>query len=371
MTVSRLPADSLFRLLVTAGMLVLAGSAGAGDSDIARHPGAWQHGQWFIDDVRDDTPQPGDQVLFGLRVVTENNRESRSHMVPLATLQGLSKADLAGDADKTVSFDVHRDAGTFHCHGTVHHSVGAGTYDLALDPGYARGLEQRGLRRPTENEQIELAFGDVGFDFLDELKAQRYPKPDLDQLITLSEHGVTTRYVHEMAEAGLRLGSLDQLEQARDHGITPNYVAAMKSAGFTNLTYAQLLTARDHGISSHYVAEMKDAGFDHLDIARLLEARDHGITPRYVSEMKDAGFDHLDLATLLNARDHGVTASYVRDLADNGYRHPSLSELVRARDHGVNGAWARKVHEKLGHDVTLDRLIMMRDRGEILEDDGR
>lgn len=331
----RATACSVRRLLL-AGVL-LVGVAAAASGNPSRERQSWRRGQWFIDNPTEDG-----KVQFSLRVVNDNDREERSESLPQSDLQGLSHADLAGAESKQASFDLHRDAGTFHCRGDVHGGQGGGTFELALDPAFPVALERRGIGRPSEDQQIEFAFEDMGFAFLDELNAQHYPRPTLDQLVALGEHAVNTRFVREMGEAGMQLGSLDRLLQARDHGVTPRFAREIREAGLGRLTYEELLTARDHGVSPHYIADMKAAGFEHLE-----------------------------LATLLMARDHGVTARYIQELADNGYRNVPLPQLIRARDHGVNAAWVRKVHDRLGHDVTLDELIMMHDRGEIVGDAGR
>jgi hypothetical protein len=112
-----------------------------------------------------------------------------SRSLPLSRVPGLTPAQVGG-SPATVHFEIRRDAGTFVCDGRVGNDAGAGLYDLKLDPAYADALAKRGIGRPDTDQQIRFAISDVSYAFLDELKSQKYPKPDLDQLVTLANHGV-------------------------------------------------------------------------------------------------------------------------------------------------------------------------------------
>src|SRR5690349_22326010 len=75
-------------------------------------------GQWMIEH------RSGDSVQFTLRYSSEGSRNggwwnnsSWSTGTPLASLQGLSTADLNSSAGTNVNFKLVRDAGTFDCTG--------------------------------------------------------------------------------------------------------------------------------------------------------------------------------------------------------------------------------------------------------------
>lgn len=317
------------------------------------------HGRWMID-ARDDRGW----VQLNLMV-----RDGKGHTgwngrdIPLAKLEGLTGQQLDGPSSD-VHFRVRRDAGTIDCQGRVSGGEGGGVFDLELDPSFAQALERRGVGRPTQLQQTRLALADVGLGLLDELRAQRLPTPDVDELVTMGDHGVDLDYVRGMSQLGYRMGTLGELVKARDHGVDPRFVRGLKDAGYDRLSFSELLTARDHGVDPRFIAEIAEFSNDKLTLAELIELRDHGVDGRYISGMKKLGLAEGSLASLKRSRDHGVDPHYVADMADAGYDGLSLESLVRARDHGVDGRYARRYNARIGRKATLEALIQARDRGD-------
>jgi len=314
-------------------------------------------GQWLLDPSIDS-----DHVQFGLRVEREGDHSHWGNTVSTARLEGLASDVLKHDVEH-VAFRLVQDAGTFHCRGSITDGHGAGTFELVLDPGFARELEGRGVGRPSEAQQVKLAFANAGFGLIDALRDLRYPTPDVSKLVRMAEHGVREDYVRGLADLGFRLGSLDKLIEARDHGVDPRFIRGLQEVGYRGLTYEQLLTARDHGVNPSFVRGMREAGAGIRPIEEMIELRDHGVDPAYVKGMREAGFEHADLKELRVARDHGVDARYVQSLAEAGFGRLSLATAIRARDHGVSGSLARRARERLGPGATIDDAIEWRDRG--------
>jgi len=345
-----------------ASIAVLAGLTGLMVPDAVRLVGAAEsllHGRWMIDS-RDDR----DWIQLNFMVRDGKGHSSWSGRdITLAKLQGLTGQQLAGPSSD-VHFTVRREAGTFDCQGRVSGGEGGGVFDLVLDDKFADALDRRGVGRPTQQQQARLAFADVGIGLLDELKGQRLPTPDVDELVTMGEHGVTLDYVKGMSDLGYRMPTLGALVQARDHGVDPKYVEGLQKAGFDRLEYEELLRARDHGVDTRYIAEMVEFSKERMTLDQLIELRDHGVDGRYVREMRKLGLTDGSLASLKRSRDHGVDPHFVADMADAGYDGLSLESLVRARDHGVDGRYARRYNQRVGRKVSLEQLIQARDRGE-------
>lgn len=371
-------------LLAAIGSLVLAVPSAAFDAE-----GPAAQGQWMLE-RRDDRETI--QLNF-----TWKRPDGKGHWggddVPLSRLEGLTAAQLEGKPS-AVRFEIRRDAGTFECEGRAGNGSGAGLYELRLDPTFAEGLRRRGIGAPTEAQQIRLAFADAGFALLDELKAQKYEKPDIATLVRMADHGVDPDYVNGMGKLGYRAPTLAGLVTLRDHGVDPHYIEGLRAAGFSGLELDELVRARDHGVDPRYLADMRsfghgglslaeyiqlrdhgvdgayvrgmaEAGHGDLSLSTLQRSRDHGVDPRYVREMAELGYRGLALEDLVRARDHGVDARYVRDMAAAGYKEVGLDDLIRARDHGVDAGFARRITGQLGRKVPLDRLITIRDRGGI------
>src|SRR6185295_18156877 len=189
-------------------------------------------GQWFLDP--DDDPG---MVQFSLRMSSGRDHQSwSSESTRLESLDGLSSEDVRG-SNVAVAFQLRRDAGTLFARGTVTRGKGAGTFDLVLDPAFARELERRGVGRPTEAQQIQLAIGDVSLGLLDDLRESHYLTPDVDLLVRCVHHGVNREFVRGLYQLGYRMESVEQLVTARDHGVDPEFIRGMREAGYRDLEF--------------------------------------------------------------------------------------------------------------------------------------
>ena len=222
---------------------------------------------------------------------SRNDRDETSIDVPVTALQGVTPEQLRG-SDGPIEFRVVRDAGTFVCQGRGGRGRAAGTFDFAPNAAYAAALSQRGLQQPTSAQQFQLALYDISYAFLDELKAEGYRPPQIDDLIAAGQHGVDLDFVKGLDSLGYRVGEIESLVELRDHGVDPHYVRALAAVGYTKLSTRVLLELRDHGVDAHYINEMGRAGFASASTDDLLAARDHGVKGRDASAYRDMGYDH-------------------------------------------------------------------------------
>lgn len=324
-------------------------------------------GQWLVE-FRPDDAKP---------VLTLSYRESRrdtaggshesnwssSHSVGLEKLQGLSREQAFSAAGTNVRFDLRREAGTFACEGWFRQGKGSGHFTFVPDQGFASELGRRGLGSPDERQLFALARADVGLALLDELRAQGYERPTLEQLVRMGDHGVHADYVRGMGGMGYRLGSIDELVRMRDHGVGPDFVRELREFGYRDLSAEDLVRARDHGVGSSFIREIQTAGYQAPPLDGLVRIRDHGVTASYIKGLRDEGYDSLALEQLVRMRDHGVTVEFVKELRELGYTRLSVEQLVRMRDHGVTPSFIRRARSRATA-PTVDELIYMRDRGE-------
>jgi beta-lactamase regulating signal transducer with metallopeptidase domain len=307
-----------------------------------------------------------------------------------ANLPG-AQAALGGPRSGTVHVPLVREAGTFTIDGVGTNGVWAGTWTFAPNGAYAADLEQRGIGRPTQLEQLDLAIADVGKEYLDALAAAGYARPNVQLLVRAAQHGVDLGYLKEMTALGYKLGSLDPLIRLRDHGVDPPYIRGMAASGISGLSADELVRTRDHGVDPQYIAGLKSLGHTGLSVDTLVTTRDHGVDPEYIRGMQAAGFkqtldelrrtrDHgvdpeyvkglaslgytgLSVDALVNARDHGVDPEYVRGMADVGYKSVPLDSLIRMRDHGVDPRYVRQLRDQGVSNLSVDDVIRRRDRG--------
>ncbi len=299
-------------------------------------------------------------VQLGMHFVRGTHEDRAwSSSVPRARVVGLAPG--AFEAGGPVEFRVVRDAGTLHCRGSIRAERAEGEFELRLDPGFPAELERRGIGRPSREQQISLAVADAGFGLIDALAEEKYPRPDVEELVRLGDHAVREDYVRELAALGYRLGSLERLEEARDHGVNPRFIRGLREEGISNLRYEQLLKARDHGVNPQYVRAIREEGGTGT-IDDLIELRDHGVDRSYLKRMRKAGFESASLDELRAARDHGVSAEYVTALVDAGFPRISLAAAIRARDHGLGAGAARRARQALGAGATIDDAIAWSNR---------
>jgi hypothetical protein len=248
-------------------------------------------------------------------------------------ISGLEPGQLAG-ANGPVAFTIHRDAGDFQCKGEAHGGKGQGTCVYSPNPGFASALAARGVRGDLgAYPQFELAMGDMGFAYVDELKRQAYATPDAATLVKAGEHGVSMHQLKAMDAAGYRFGDLESFIHVRDHGVSARYVAELDGYGLKRLPADDLVEMRDHGVSGNFVKGLKDAGYTDLRPAELANLRDHGVSASFVAELKSQGYARLATQDLVRLRDHGVSIGFISK-SNQGGTPLSPDELIRLRDGG-------------------------------------
>lgn len=293
--------------------------------------------------------------------LSERPNSQHGFMIPLDQLDGLAPSMLSsGGAAK---FNIRRDAGTIVFDGVFRSGVGAGTFDFTPSPTFGAEMAKRGFESPNAVQQYQLARGNVGFAYLDELNAQKYEKPSLEDLVRAAQHGVHLDYLRGMGSAGYRLGRIEALVRTRDHGVSLEYIRALAEEGIKNLPVDDLVRARDHGVTAQYIGTMRAFGYSGLPLEELIKARDHGVSGDYIRGMAESGYNRVPLKDLVRARDHGVSADFVKAMREAGYGALTLDELVNARDHGVNGDYIRGMASLGPERPSLDELVSARDRG--------
>lgn len=247
-----------------------------------------------------------DQVQFQMRTSTGSQGDSLvSRQVSINTLEGLSATALNAKAMQPVTFDVRRDAGTFHCSGSASSGEGSGTCRYVANTAFAERLQTLGVGRPTTDEQYAMSILDVGYPLLDNLRSTGYPTPSSAWLVQAGLQGVNAAFVTDLAKLGYRLGSLDRLVQMRIQGVRADYIAQMNAAmgAKAPLPPDELLKLRRHGVKPGLVLRLREVGFEVPDVDGLVALASHRVTPEYVSYLASRGFKRLDGARLIELRE--------------------------------------------------------------------
>jgi hypothetical protein len=222
-----------------------------------------------------------------------------------STFRGLTHAQLFGP-ETDVRFTVTRQEGTIVCTGRAGGGKAEGAFTFTLDPNFTSQLQTRGVGTVSPERQMEWLLDDAdAIGLLDNFKSQGFPVPSVELLSTAFDHGVTLRYIREMAAVGLHAVTVEQLIRAVDHGVRPRAAAEFESYGFTNLTIDQMISLTDHGVTPVYVGGLVKLGY-RVTPDQAKDLVDHGVTLRYVEKLRADGYANLSVADLVRLADHGV-----------------------------------------------------------------
>lgn len=233
---------------------------------------------------------------------TGNEEWSESSDVPLSELRGITASDLSSGGERK-QFDIVRDAGALHADGWFANGNGSGSWTFAPSAAFASALAQRGVSRPTEKQQFELAMTGFRLSTVDTLLREGFERPSAGDLVSMTEHGVNAAYVDAMKNVPLRPKNVESLVRMRDHGVDA-WFAAQVLAYNPKLTSDDLVRMRDHGVSSTYIAGLQRLGYRPSadDLVRLM---DHGVSIAFIERMRSHGYARLSADDLIRLRDHG------------------------------------------------------------------
>lgn len=230
------------------------------------------------------------------------------------------------------SFTLSRDAGDFNAQGSFSGGHGGGTWTFVPNRNFASELRKRGVGAPTDKQQFQLAMGAFKLATLDTLLQSGFQRPNVDDLVRLSEHGVSDEYVNAMK--GLRFSpkTAAELVRLRDHGVSPAYAADMLKRA-PQLTAEDLVELRDHGVTTEYMQALAQGGYGNVSPSDAERMMDHGVSRNYLAGLHRLGY-HPSPDELVRLVDHGVSVAFIERMRSHGYSRLSVDDLIRLRDHG-------------------------------------
>ncbi|HYW52421.1 MAG TPA: hypothetical protein VE826_00555 [Dongiaceae bacterium] len=287
-------------------------------------------GRWAIT-TRSDKPDSV-QLRLEYQEVEGGSNWSSSWSFPLPAAEAGIPMDRLRGPIGPVSFQIQREPGTFNCTGSAGEGSGAGQFTYAQSARFDDALAARGAGRPTYKQSLELALANASLDFVDKLRAAS-GRATVADVVKALQHGVSPRYLNELAATGYRGLSIEQLVRLRDHGVGVDLIRAMQAAGY-RLSPDDLVRLSDHGVNEKYLSAMRAAGYTNLTAEQFVTLRDHGVTTKFVADMAGAGYKNLSADDLVALRDHGVNIAFVDHLKAHGYNNLSVRDLIRLRDSG-------------------------------------
>lgn len=207
-------------------------------------------------------------------ILSTHPHSMQSETISLEQFEGLKPLL---EKEGPAKFRLRRDAGSFEFDGVLRRGAGGGTFVFTGSDAFASELVKRGLGKPSWAEQFKMAWHDTGLALIDELAAQKYRQPSLDQVVSAGDHGIDRAYVREMTALVRDLRTVDDLIRQHDHGINGVYIRDLASLGLKSLSANDLVRAHDHGISLEWTRDVLKRNGGPLSLDQLVSLHDHGV----------------------------------------------------------------------------------------------
>lgn len=260
---------------------------------------------------------------------TEERRSIQGFDEPVASLAGLSMADLTGSG-ANVNFELRRPAGTIAFEGRVGSGTGAGHYRFTPSGDFNREMQALGYS-PFKDE-ILLVFTTTSFtpQTIRDLRAMGY-QPTQREVEEIAIFKITPDFFRDMARAGYPGLTLRDAVNFRVGRVDAAYISQMRELGFTNIPAHQLADAAILGVAPQYVREMRGAGLGDLDMRQLKDLRVGRVTAARIEEYRKLGYENLTAHELSEMGIFNVTPDYIRKLAAKGYTGIPVKKLLQLR----------------------------------------
>ena len=284
--------------------------------------------------------------------ITRGKFQNMGNDFSVASLSGLTTAQINSTSQVPVQFEMRREAGLVSFDGVFKNGDGAGHFTFTPNRSYAAtirslgiefDLDKRGRNRDEEEELFMLAVHDVSTDFIRTMRAEGFDVP-LEKYLTMRIFNVTAEYIREMRSLGYKDISADKLVETKIHRVTPDYIRKMRAAGW-DLPLSQLVATRIHGATPEFAEQMRKLGYGDLDQEDLIAFRIHRVTPEFIDEIRKLGYDKVDADDLVSMRIHRVTPAFIREVEAAGYHKVPIDKLVAMRIHGIDAQFIKRMND--------------------------
>ena len=176
--------------------------------------------------------------------------------------------------------------------------------------GVAFGMARLGLPRIAHADSTPPPFvlltdgGDTssGGALLAALTAAGYGQVDPDDLVQLTNHGITARDIFALPNNDR---SIDDLIEMHDHGVSANLARAVARA-FPSSSVSDIVDFADHGVSAASVLAYVAAD-PTLSASDIIDLSNTGVDPDFIARLAQHGYRHLGVDKLEALHNAGFT----------------------------------------------------------------
>src|ERR671919_1131513 len=123
--------------------------------------------------------------------------------IAIESLRGLT-LEIVMSESRSVTFQLVREAGTFHCIGSFKNGRGRGEFEFQPEKTYLSKMSEFGYSNVDSRKQYELAMIDVSTKFVRDLRDVGYRDLELNRVIEMKIHGASAEYARAMASLGYK-----------------------------------------------------------------------------------------------------------------------------------------------------------------------
>lgn len=193
-------------------------------------------------------------------------------------------------------------------------------------------LAKAGYNNLSVDELIALRDNGVSPRLVEGAAAYFGPRLNVNSLVYLARQGISGDYLSELTANGVPGLSPEDVVKLLDHGVSLSTIAGAR-AYFGTISSGDLVTLADQGVSSSYLIELHDVGVRGLSAADVAKLMDHGVSPGLISALRARGYNPT-MDDLIRLADNGVTPQFIASLSRLGNRHLSINDIIRLRDAG-------------------------------------
>ncbi len=309
--------------------------------------------------------------------------------------------------DKTGSFQLVRDAGTFNFTGKFEGNNGMGEYKFTGDKSFSDYLQKQGVEPANEQDLMVYTLVDLKRSYVDMLKAKGYAKLTKHNLIPLAALKVDETYIESLKNAGFANLGLEDLVPFKALGIDAAFIEDIRTAGYKNVSASQLISFKAQGIDGKYIADIRNATKtngvptddeaatpgekntntntntntdantnlnenlnDDLNAERNDNELDNitaikalNIDAAYIESLRKAGYPNLSTNKLVAMKAQGITAEYIQGLHAMGFKNVSASNLIAVKAQNINAAFVNGLKGVGYYNLDLKDLIPVKALG--------
>jgi hypothetical protein len=202
-------------------------------------------------------------------------------------LAGFDRAALKAREGLPVKFELVREPGRLDCSGRTAGRSARGTCRFTGDPSFASFLVGAGVRRPTEEEWLDLTMVGAGRSLVDALRQGRYVMPAPNTLAGMTAVGVSPDYIRDMAAYGYRPRRTEDFIPLKALDVSPAYIRSLRSVGYDSVPVEQLIQLKALGITAEFIASFQKYGYRDLPVSRLVQLKALGTRPEDLGRRAD------------------------------------------------------------------------------------